>query len=35
MQAGIPEREALNAFGARWGIEFLGPPLRPSDNQAG
>ncbi|NOG74122.1 cupin domain-containing protein [Roseicella sp. DB1501] len=35
MQAGVPERAVLNAFGARWGMEFLGPPLRPSDNQMG
>jgi quercetin dioxygenase-like cupin family protein len=24
---GKPDREALNAFGARWHVEFLGPPL--------
>jgi quercetin dioxygenase-like cupin family protein len=24
---GKPDREALNAFGARWNVEFLGPPL--------
>jgi len=31
MRAGIPDREALNAFGTKWGVEFLGPPLAPSD----
>jgi quercetin dioxygenase-like cupin family protein len=31
MEAGVPERAVLNAFGVRWGVEFLGPPLRPSD----
>ncbi|MGF6227611.1 quercetin dioxygenase-like cupin family protein [Inquilinus ginsengisoli] len=31
MRAGIPDREALNAFGARWGVEFLGPPLTRGD----
>jgi quercetin dioxygenase-like cupin family protein len=25
--SGKPDREALNAFGARWHVEFLGPPL--------
>lgn len=24
---GIPSPEALNAFGQRWAVEFLGPPL--------
>ncbi|MDB5413731.1 MAG: cupin protein [Rubritepida sp.] len=28
MRDGVPDREALNAFGKRWGVEFLGPPLR-------
>lgn len=28
MRGGIPDRAALNAFGARWGVEFLEPPLR-------
>jgi mannose-6-phosphate isomerase-like protein (cupin superfamily) len=23
------DRSALNAFGAQWGVEFLGPPLTP------
>lgn len=28
MRDGVPDRIALNAFGARWGVTFLGPPLR-------
>lgn len=28
MQHGIPERETLARFGAIWGVEFLGPPLK-------
>ena len=28
MKNGVPPREALNRFGAAWGMEFLGPPLR-------
>ncbi|RDJ24179.1 cupin domain-containing protein [Bosea caraganae] len=28
MRDGVPDREVLNAFGQRWGVEFLGPPLR-------
>lgn len=31
MQDGIPDRAALDAFGAAWGVEFLGPPLSPTD----
>ncbi len=27
MRDGLPDREALNAFGARWQVEFLGPPV--------
>ncbi|MBP1851116.1 cupin domain-containing protein [Rhizobium halophytocola] len=27
MRDGRPDREALNAFGLRWDVEFLGPPL--------
>ena len=30
MQDGIPDRNALNAFGRQWGVEFLGPPLAPA-----
>jgi quercetin dioxygenase-like cupin family protein len=28
MRDGKPDRDALNAFGDRWKVEFLGPPLR-------
>ena len=31
MQNGVPNRAALGAFGAKWGVEFLGPPLTPQD----
>ncbi|MBN8899460.1 MAG: cupin [Rhodospirillales bacterium 69-11] len=27
MRDGVPDRAALAAFGTRWGVEFLGPPL--------
>ena len=27
MNDGIPNHAALNAFGTRWNVEFLGPPL--------
>ena len=27
MAAGRPEMAALNAYGAPWGVEFLGPPI--------
>ena len=27
MRGGVPHREALSQFGARWGVEFLGGPL--------
>jgi quercetin dioxygenase-like cupin family protein len=27
MAAGRPDMSALNAFGAPWGVEFLGPPI--------
>lgn len=33
MRDGIPNQEALNDFGQRWKVEFLGPPLKPSDDQ--
>jgi quercetin dioxygenase-like cupin family protein len=29
MHGGVPDKALLNAFGERWGVEFLGPPLRP------
>jgi quercetin dioxygenase-like cupin family protein len=28
MRGGVPDRDALNAFGEKWGVTFLGPPLR-------
>ncbi len=31
MRDGIPDRTALNAFGVKWGVEFLGPPLNPNE----
>lgn len=31
MRDGLPDWTALNAFGAKWGVEFLGPPLNPRD----
>ena len=32
MKDGIPDQQALNDFGHRWNVEFLGPPLKPSDD---
>jgi quercetin dioxygenase-like cupin family protein len=29
MKQGKPDPDALGAFGQRWGVEFLGPPLKP------
>jgi quercetin dioxygenase-like cupin family protein len=29
MAAGRPDFVALNTYGAPWGVEFLGPPLKP------
>ncbi|MCX5581709.1 cupin domain-containing protein [Kaistia terrae] len=31
MHDGVPNREALNAFGVKWQVEFLGPPLELKD----
>jgi hypothetical protein len=28
MAAGRPEQEVLNAYGAAWGVEFLGPQIK-------
>lgn len=28
MHDGVPDRAALNAFGIKWQVEFLGPPLK-------
>jgi quercetin dioxygenase-like cupin family protein len=29
MRNGVPDPVQLNVFGRKWGIEFLGPPLKP------
>jgi quercetin dioxygenase-like cupin family protein len=34
MESGIPAPETLQKFGDKWGVEFLGPPLAQSENQA-
>ena len=31
MRDGVPDQAALNAFGVKWSVEFLGPPLTPRD----
>ena len=31
MRGGVPDQAALSAFGAKWNVQFLGPPLRPDD----
>lgn len=31
MQDGLPPRDAMQAFGTAWGMEFLGPPLTRAD----
>jgi len=31
MRDGVPDSAALNAFGVKWGVEFLGPPLSAKD----
>jgi quercetin dioxygenase-like cupin family protein len=31
MRDGMPDQTALNAFGIKWGVEFLGPPLSRDD----
>lgn len=31
MRNGLPDQTALNAFGAKWSVEFLGPPLSARD----
>lgn len=35
MRDGVPDQTALNAFGIKWGVEFLGPPLGPHDTPTG
>ena len=32
MKNGVPDQRALNDFGQRWGVEFLGPPVKTSDD---
>jgi hypothetical protein len=27
MRNGVPDQAALNAFGLKWGVEFLGPEV--------
>ena len=34
MRGGVPDRAALNAFGAKWQVDFLGPPMHASDSPA-
>jgi uncharacterized cupin superfamily protein len=31
MKEGVPDHAALNAFGAKWQVEFLGPPVSLAD----
>jgi quercetin dioxygenase-like cupin family protein len=31
MRNGAPDKDALNRFGAKWRVEFLGPPLTLAD----
>ena len=31
MRNGLPDKDALNVFGAKWQVEFLGPPLSPQE----
>lgn len=35
MRDGVPDKAALNAFGAKWSVEFLGPPLNPHEQPTG
>ena len=32
MKDGVPDQQTLNDFGGRWNVEFLGPPLKLSDD---
>jgi quercetin dioxygenase-like cupin family protein len=32
MKNGVPDQQALNEFGRRWNVEFLGSPLKVSDD---
>jgi hypothetical protein len=31
MRDGVPDKAALNRFGAKWQVEFLGPPVSLAD----
>jgi hypothetical protein len=31
MRDGVPDKAALNRFGAKWQVEFLGPPMSLAD----
>lgn len=31
MHDGMPDQAALNDFGVKWGVEFLGPPVGPHE----
>ena len=31
MHDGMPDPAALDAFGVKWGVEFLGPPVSPHE----
>jgi hypothetical protein len=31
MREGVPDKAALNRFGAKWQVEFLGPPVSLAD----
>jgi hypothetical protein len=31
MRGGVPDKAALNLFGAKWQVEFLAPPLSLAD----
>lgn len=35
MLKGLPDQATLGAFGAKWGVEFLGPPMSARDQPTG
>jgi hypothetical protein len=35
MRNGIPDQALLNAFGVKWGVEFLGPPVKTTEQPTG
>jgi len=35
MSGGLPDTNALNAFGAKWHVEFLGPPVSAKELPTG